>query len=187
MIFKELKNKREYVRQYNKERYEYLKKLGICVECGSEDAWKGRTKCLCCLHLTKEASEVARSEASKKQRKKYLSKKRDLCIAFGICRECLKREVTEGKLRCGRCITKQKVRYENKTPLKREDRTRLGLCYFCGERAVDGKKTCLKHYKVVSDNLKKSERKNEIHPWRKQDRMNIIRVQRWKKENGIVG
>ena len=80
-------DKREYMRQYKKERYEYLKRLGVCVECGSEDAWDGRTKCLQCLHSTKEASETARSDESKKQRKKYLSKKRDLCVAFGICRE----------------------------------------------------------------------------------------------------
>ena len=179
-------DKREYMRQYKKERYEYLKRLGICVECGSEDAWNGRTKCLQCLHSTKEASEAARSEDSKKQRKKYLSKKRDLCVAFGICRECLKREVAEGKLRCNRCITKQKVRYANKTSLKREDRTALGLCYFCGEEALEGKKTCHKHYKMVSDNLKKWERNNEEHPWRTMDRVNVARVQRWKKENGIV-
>ena len=49
-------DKREYMRQYKKERYEYLKRLGICVECGSEDAWNGRVKCIQCLHSTKEAA-----------------------------------------------------------------------------------------------------------------------------------
>ena len=177
-------DKREYNRKYKKERYELLKKMRICVECGKEDAWNGKTKCLQCLHSTKEASEKTRSNESKEQRKIYLSRKRELCIAFGICRECLTREVVEGKMRCNRCIVKQKVRYSNKTKLKREERTSLGLCYFCGDTAIEGKKTCLKHYEITSNNLKKWNRDNKNHIWRSLDRANVIRVQKRKQTRG---
>ena len=179
-------DKREYMKAYKKERYELLKRLGICVECGLEDVWENKTKCLQCLFRTKERSEATRSEESKIQRKKYLARKRDLCIAFGLCRECLKREVIEGKKRCVRCTNNQKVRYANKTPLKRQDRTRLGMCYFCGEKAVEGKKTCKTHFTIMSNNLKCWERNNQDHPWRKEDRRFVQMTQKWKRENGII-
>lgn len=34
---------------YNKERYEYYKSHKICVDCGANEAAKGRTRCLECL------------------------------------------------------------------------------------------------------------------------------------------
>ena len=125
--------------------------------------------CLNCLDLTKERSEKSRSIDSKNQRKLYLKRKRDLCVAFGICRECLKRKATVG-MKCLECHVKQIKRNEKKrSKVKRSQRVELGLCYFCGEPVIEGQKTCKKCYEIQSEKLKKwtKTRDNSNHYWRK--------------------
>ena len=55
------------------------------------------------------------------------------------------------------------------------------MCYFCGEAAIPGMRTCEKHYKIVSENLKKWNRDNSNHYWRKYDRAGVER-NHWYKE-----
>ena len=89
---------------------EWYKKHHICENCGKEKAWKNTTMCPECLEKHKIRSEKTRSEESKEQRRKYVKRKRELCIAFGICRECMKRPVIKGKLKCIECYAKEKQR-----------------------------------------------------------------------------
>lgn len=149
---------------------EWAKSRGICTNCYKEKAWNGRQMCAECLGKTQERSEATRSLSSKEQRKKYTKRKRDLCIAFGICRECLKRKSTIG-LKCTECHVKEiKRRRKNRKDIPRNMRAELGLCYFCGNKVIAGKKTCPKCYEIQSLKLKlwnSKYRDNSTHIWRK--------------------
>lgn len=163
--------------QRTKEYREWAKSKGICINCCKERAWNGRQMCAECLDKAKARSERTRSNQSKHQRYKYIKRKRELCIAFGICRECLNKPATCGK-KCIECKAKEIKRNNRKRKeVPRNMRVELGLCYFCGDKAIKGKGSCEKHHKIVSNNLKKWERNNSKHIWRTIQGMeiNIIR------------
>jgi hypothetical protein len=159
---------------------EWLKENGFCVNCCIEKTWNNTTMCIECLDKHKERCEITRSESSKMQRKLYLKRKRELCVAFGVCRECLKRDAKAGK-RCVDCSIKTKKRYREKGILPRSVRVELGLCYFCGEKAMTGWKTCEKHKKTMGDNLKSWDRDNTNHPWRKIQSAEVKKIKHFKK------
>lgn len=165
---------------------EWYKSKGICVNCGKEKAWNGRLMCPECLEKTKINSERTRSRESKEQRKLYLKKKRELCVTFGICRECLKREATIGK-KCLECHVKEVKRNEAKrTEVKKNMRVELGLCYFCGQLSENGYKTCEKHHKIMANNFSKWDRNNNNHYWRQIQGGEVKVVQYKKKLLGVV-
>ena len=148
----------------------WLKAKGYCINCCKERAWNGRTMCPECLDKNKESSERTRSEASREQRRLYLKRKRELCIAFGVCRECLKKPARVG-LKCIECHVKEVQRRErNRRGVKRNMRVELGLCYFCGKKAESAHKTCKEHLQLQGDKLRKwhmDNGNNSHHIWRK--------------------
>ena len=159
---------------------EWLKSKGICVNCCSEKVWNNTTMCIECLDKHKERCEKSRSEASRVQRRKYIKRKRELCIAFGVCRDCFKRDVKVGKM-CLECYVKQVKRNNKRKNIPREKRINLGLCYFCGDKVIEGKKVCEKHYKVMCNNLSKADKDNSTHIWRKLKDAEVKKVL-WNKE-----
>ena len=165
---------------------EWYKSKGICINCGKERAWSGRLMCPECLDKTKINSERTRTEESKEQRKKYIKRKRELCVAFGICRECLKKETKVGQ-KCLECYVKEVKRNEAKrTKVKKNMRVELGLCYFCGQPTEDGHKTCKKHHIIMANNLSKASRDNSGHYWRKIQSGEVKVVQYKKKLLGVI-
>ena len=153
----------KYIEEYRN----WAIKNNICIRCYKEKAWNGRQMCPECLYKAQECSEKTRSESSKEQRRKYIKRKRELCIAFGVCRECLKRKATVG-LKCLECHIKEVKRNENRrTKVPRNIRIELKLCYFCGKPAIEGNKVCEKHYEVYSKNILKSKHDTSNHVWRK--------------------
>ena len=157
---------------------EWYKKHHICANCGKEKAWKNTTMCPECLEKHKIRCEKTRSEESKEQRRKYVKRKRELCIAFGICRECMKRPVVKGKLKCIECYAKEKQRNKRKSDKKvaRDIRINMGLCYFCGKPVEQGYKTCKKHHRICADNLGKASRDNSNHIWRRFTKAEIDKI-----------
>lgn len=117
-------------------------------------------------------SENQRSETSKEQRRNYVKRKRELCIAFGICRECMCREATQNKY-CLECFVKMRKRNDaRRKDIHRVERSSYGLCYFCGEPAEKGFKTCEKHHKIQANKLSGTvHSNNEKHIWRGFDRL----------------
>jgi hypothetical protein len=166
---------------------EWAKEKGLCVNCLKEKALKGRTMCAECLDKHKERCEKTRSEKSKEQRRKYIKRKRDLCIAFGICRECLKREAKIGN-KCLECHVKEIKRNRNRTIQKtvpRSLRVEVGLCYICGQKVLEGKKLCEKHYKIACKNIEKGRNSVNLqeHYWRKLDSAYVKRNHFYKEQN----
>lgn len=168
-----------------REDYEWFKDRNICTQCRKEISYLGKTMCIECLDKIKEMSEKYRSKDSKEQRKKYLKRKRGLCVAFGICRECLKRKATVG-LKCTECHIKEVKRNNAKRiKVKRNMRVELGLCYFCGEKALEGYKVCKTHLEICRNNIGKWKRDNSNHYWRKIQSGEVKKIQHWKLKKGV--
>lgn len=128
--------------------------------------------------------EQKRTPQSREQRRRYIARKRDLCIAFGICRECMCKDAKVGNY-CTECYVKNAKHNERRRKgVHRAERISFGLCYFCGKPAQDGFKTCEKHHRIMADNLFGFDRTsaNKNHVWRKMDRRVFKNVGR-KEEN----
>lgn len=167
-----------------KEDYKWFKDRKICTQCRKEKVYQNKTMCIECLDKIKEMSEKYRSQKSKEQRKKYIKRKRELCIAFGVCRECLKKPAKVG-LKCTECYAKELQRRErNRKTVKRNIRVELGLCYFCGDPVVEGKRTCKKHLQLQGNKFKKwhnENRDNSNHIWRKIQAGEVRNIQHYRK------
>lgn len=114
------------------------------------------------------AIERTRTRKSKQQRREYLKKKREICIAFGVCRECLSKDIVKGNY-CLECYVKNKKRNEAKRKgIARYDRVSYGLCYFCGKPVESGYKTCTECHEIMADNITHTDYSdNKSHVWRK--------------------
>lgn len=103
----------------------------------------------------------------------------DLCIAFGICRYCQKRDVEKPHTYCSICLAKRKNKItsslESQGILPRYLRTEFGLCYNCGKNPiVKDKKVCSECLPIKQEAIRKcmkvtAEKGNENHIWRKLD------------------
>lgn len=146
-----------------KEDYAYYKAKGICVGCRKTRAAKGLTMCLDCLDNAKFVSEQTRSDESRKQRREYMKRKRELCIVFGVCRECMCRDATHGK-KCVKCYYKANSKKQSKRDLYRS----CGLCVLCGRERVTGYLTCTRCLEKCRANVKKRKKADSSnHYWRK--------------------
>ena len=146
----------------NSDDYKFYKSHGICVACRKEKVKQGKTMCLNCLDENKYLSEKYRTESSKNQRKAYIKRKREICIAFGVCRECLARDAEHG-LKCSKCYWKER----NKQVSKRELYKATNSCTLCGGERVKGFKVCRRCLDKCRANV--ANRKtidNSTHYWR---------------------
>lgn len=121
-------------------------------------------------------AERTRSEQSKQARRSYQAKKRELCVAFGVCRECMCRDATYGK-KCLECHVKEHKRNEaRRDGIHRSERTAYGLCFFCGKPVEKGFRTCPEHHKIVASNILHTDySNNKNHIWRKRDKLIFTR------------
>lgn len=139
--------------------YQWYKSHGICVYCKTENADEGFATCLAC-RMDNRARIDKRSEEAKERHKKWLKRRRDLNYAFGVCIVCGAKDAKKGSHLCPYCLSKIKQRSENyrrqKGILPRNSYTKTGICYFCNEPAVEGKKTCTKHYEILKERMRKA-------------------------------
>lgn len=115
--------------------------------------------------------EEQRTEQSKEQRRRYVKRKRELCIAFGVCRECMAKDAKVNKY-CTECFAKMRKHNEiRRNGIHRSERVSYGLCYFCGQPAEKGFKTCVKHHEMARNNILHTDFSvNKNHVWRRKDR-----------------
>lgn len=129
-------------KEYQRERYYWLKSNGICVSCGRRDAWNGRTMCEYCIerHANYDAqkqrqrSEEQREAARARNKARYWNRRESgKCINCGA-------PATVG-VRCLNCsiIYKKynKERYQQKRADREyvtvwEERAAKDLCHRCG-------------------------------------------------------
>lgn len=155
------------------ETYSWYKQKGICIKCRSEKAEPGKTMCLMCSTDDNERSKKyyhnKMSEEQKKNKRRKNNRKRDICVALGVCRNCLKKDATQGQF-CLECYIKHKLRNKNirekKQLISRSERVSNGQCYFCGQPVVEGKRTCIKCLNIRQECIKSNKYNNNQHVWR---------------------
>lgn len=95
-----------------------------------------------------------RSEASREQRKAYMKRKREICIAFSVCRECMASDALPGTKKCKECTEKGL----NRNKKDREWYKDNGICTKCRRHLVmEGKTICINC--SLADSLSFSRRK----------------------------
>lgn len=148
-----------------KENYQYLKGLGICTACRNDYAMIGSVRCPKCADkmsisaIARYERQSASPEWREHRRRRNTAnekKRRQRRRNAGICHECGKNPIEKGYVRCYECLIKR--RRQHNTGIPRNARPSFGLCYFCGEPVLHGKKVCEKH---LSNNFKFTGAKND--------------------------
>ncbi len=157
------KLKRDKKNAYYKERYDFLKSMGICVRCGQNRAWKGQIHCLECRFKERERQLKYYHENIEKERAKTAErhkKRRQNNIEAGLFAVCGKRKPVEGLKYCDFCRKKINTRNNRRRDLKREVPVFLygdgQHCTVCGKPVFEDSKLCSKHYKNSIEALVKA-------------------------------
>lgn len=105
----------EYKKQYNKERREWLKSIGICVHCGKQKAEEGRVLCGDCAYKSAEHHSNRWYSLTPEQKKEsykkaeiYRKKQREERIKNGLCTKCGHKLPDTTYKTCWECRQKQK-------------------------------------------------------------------------------
>lgn len=159
---------------YQKERRTYLKSIGFCPQCGSEKLYGDEKLCLeCSAKKYAWNLKCGRTEKAEENRKTRYERRK----ASGICVKCGTRPAEHGKTRCRICNFIEARRAKSyRGDIDRNARPSYGLCYICGEKAMDGKRLCKKCAETSIKNLQ-NRGSNENHPWK----IESIRVAHAKK------
>lgn len=107
-------------RAYNKERYQYYKAKGICVDCGAEWAQTGYTSCEKC-----RAKNKTRHDRNSESANAHKREQRAAWRAAGLCTQCGKRKARPERCTCARCAKNQHDRDMDRIVKKRMEKWRL--------------------------------------------------------------
>lgn len=149
------------------------KECGICPRCRKNPIMSNEGRCPECrakYAAWQENIPEDKKQKRKEQIKESHERKRQWCRDNGICYNCKKRKVIDGKKLCGICRDKlnkynRERRNKNITTLSREQKIEKGICIWCDNPARKGKKLCDYHCDNLIKNLEKYRVPNEY--WRK--------------------
>ena len=174
-----------YNAQYARDAYQYFKGRGICVECHQRKAINGRVKCEVCTER-RAADDVQRDKDALRRKAKERAER---LKAQGICRDCGKRPVKGNSSRCEECLRLNCLRTKQRNAEKRV-RKPQGICRRrgCENEVVSGMKTCAVHYPEMVQAAARMRESchNEDHIWRRITAMEIARMKRRKKDEGVI-
>lgn len=135
--------------------YHFYKDLGICVRCHKNPAEPHKVLCLECAFADTERTKRKREEAIERYKKRDLDKYYKL-KEQGICTYCKHEKAVAGKTKCAKCLAKIRSKKEQKRQdICRSERISYGLCYICGDKAIDGKGVCQKCYETRLESISK--------------------------------
>lgn len=141
--------------------------LGLCPKCQKVRLYVGEKICPDCLEKARKFRESHRDDINRKQviyhAKRMAERDETKCIY------CQRRPPEPGYKSCEYCRAKLRKKYSERRAgrLTPSERPRYGLCYFCGEPVVNGKKVCQKHYDMALEHLKRASTNG--HYWRKDE------------------
>ncbi len=164
----------------NRELYYWCKEHGICVQCRQNKVYSPRSKTLClqCLEDQKERCKNRKISTEERYKKNMHSQRyREILTAFGICRECAKRNVSKGHVYCDICLAKKRAKSEKKR--RKNGMLPLGfysptICMICHKEKPDnGRKLCDECYDKSVRALEKARQKqdNKNHYWRSDNKI----------------
>lgn len=136
--------------------YRYFISIGICPRCHREKLYGDERACPMCRAYQSERRKKLDKEYTNEIRRRSGRKIYAESSAKGICTRCNKRKAAEGMKSCKMCAEKNRVyRMIRRGGIPRSERPNYGLCYFCGEKAEEGQKVCIKcHEKITEANRK---------------------------------
>ena len=181
--------------KYVREMQDWYVSKGICCICKENEVYKDKRKCLICL-MDKREEAVYQREKMKTETKyknaQHRKRKLDLCIAFGVCRICQKRDILQGHTHCPICLAKKRNKHisdiEEKGIIPRYMRAELGVCYVCGKNPiVKNKRVCEECLIIKQESIKKCREltDNTNHIWKKDDKV-MYEYKRKMKERAEV-
>lgn len=140
MAYKDEEKRKEYYRNYMKERRDWYRSHSCCTECGQQDAYTlgGRRYCFDC---TEKKALCIKSEESKHNKSEYEKKRTQTAIEQGVCVRCKKRKAIDGRKQCAICTFRDRQRYkkQHEGEIPRHLRSKYNLCYKCGNE-LDGQR-----------------------------------------------
>lgn len=147
----------KYERQY--ERYDYLKKIHICTNCGNEEAEPNNIYCYECrekIYKRNAKYYKKNKEELNTKRKEYFKNLYHQRKEQGVCTKCGKRKVCKNSsILCIDCYIKHKKikdkRWNNEIP--RCERKYYDLCYICGKAKIYKSNLCKKHYNLAKNRM----------------------------------
>lgn len=131
----------EHKKQYNKERYDWLKSKGICTGCACKDASVGSNLCPDCFErkLLSYKPVQEQERLTKLQYQRQLRKSR---IDMRLCTDCAKKLKDDEGTRCKACAKRHSKRTRPYALTYDQCRAK-GLCVQCRkEPAITGRAIC---------------------------------------------
>lgn len=156
------------------EYYHWFKAHGLCARCGKIKPARNHVYCLECMSYDAEKARKYRlktpdyNERHRKAQAQKYSERREQ----GLCTLCGKRKPENGFARCGVCrarLRQYAAKYRLKKGMRTHDeRMEHDRCYYCGDKAIEGKRLCAKCKGQAMQNLKGANKKINWyhHPWR---------------------
>lgn len=157
---------------YVNETRAFFKNIGLCPRCGRNVIFKGESTCPECKAQNTIGAQKRRDKDRKAynaqmaeyHKSEYAEKKKQ-----GICPRCGKKKTNGSYVWCKTCRYKtSQKRNERKArteapKISRNERYKLGLCYFCDNPVKPGYKCCEKHCQMNAEKGKKGrERQREL-------------------------
>ena len=121
------------------------------------------------------------TEKEKKYRSQYQLNRYYELKKKGLCTKCGKRPPLPGVTRCLECRNKHRrsnIEFRNKTKTiekNREYRREHGLCFYCGEKVMEGKTICEKCYLRERELAKKMNEHPNTVEYRKSEKRRRFR------------
>lgn len=153
---RDMDDKKQKKREYEKERYAWLKAHHVCVCCAQEAAYKTGVLCRACRarQNASNAEYKRRHPKTQEEIRKQNGKILDLRQQRKDSRCCpmCGRPVGDGHVHCAHCRARMRQYYQNHRKQKhdrisREIGMELGLCCWClREQALPGRKLCAACY-----------------------------------------
>ena len=148
---------------------------GICPKCGQNSARPGRLYCFDCADKRAEYNRIyynANKERLNEYRKEWYRATYDSRKANGLCVRCGERPPKEGRVRCGRCLAKDRKDHREaarkKGSLPSFMRGDGEYCEMCCEPKCSGQKICEDcRAKLIEAQKKRKKPDNSNSPWRK--------------------
>jgi len=121
---------------------EWYKAHGICPTCRQRDAAIGFVQCPECI----ERESAYQAKYRERDREAYNAKRREerqMAKDHGICPRCMSNTAVPGMIMCKTCLLKNRQKWNcNYVHVVKPD----GICKWCDEPIVPGKKLCQQHY-----------------------------------------
>ena len=141
--------------RHKRDRLWYIQN-GRCPNCRKEKIFGDERSCPECLAKGFSRRERQDKEKRKEIERKYLGRRKEIREEYyskGICFQCRKRKIEEGKKKCRICLDKDAQVHRKRYVNRREEQVAKGMCYQCiKEKATKGK-LCESCYDKAVKNL----------------------------------